>query len=163
MRPYHIHLVNLAFIFCPRAYGINRKAVATEGDLKKVNEKVTSLEGCLEAAKEIIEITEMKLKEAVEKLRRSEEEKILLMRQLHQASSMALKIKNDDKQTHLFTGLPSYNVFALILTHLTSFVAKEKSLRSGLTLDNELLVTLTKISRGFRNQVILIGSMFLNP
>ena len=142
----------------PELMELTEKLLHTEGDLKKINEKVTSLEGCLEAAKEVIETTEMKLKEAVEKLRRSEEEKVLLMRQLHQASSMAFKIKNDDKQTHLFTGLPSYNVFALILTYLTPFVTKEKSLGSGLTLDDELLVTLMKISQGFTNQVI--GSMF---
>ena len=70
------------------------------------------------------------------------------MQQFHQTSwsGMAFKIKNDNKQTLLFTGLQSYNVFVLILTHLTPFVTKEKSLGSGLTLDDELLITLMKIS-----------------
>lgn len=87
----------------------------TEEDLKKAYEKITNLEGCLEAANKVTETTETKFKEAVEDLHRSEEEKILLIRQLHQASSMALKIKNDDNQTHLFTGLPSYNVFTVTI------------------------------------------------
>ena len=112
----------------PELMELKEKLLHTEGDLKKVNEKVTSLEGCLEAAKDVIEITEMKLKEAVEKLRKSEEEKVLLMRQLHQASSMALKIKNDDKQTHLFTGLPSCNVFVLILTILPHLLSRKRVL-----------------------------------
>ena len=50
---------------------LKEKLLHSEGDLKEVNEKVTSLVGCLEAAKEVIEATEMKLKEAVEKLRGS--------------------------------------------------------------------------------------------
>ena len=138
---------------------LKEKLLHTEENLKKAYEKVTNLEGCLEAAKEVIETTETKFKEALENLHRSEEEKILLMRQLHQASSMALKIKNDDNQTHLFTGLPSYNVFTLIVTHLSPLITKEKRLGSRLTLADELLVTLMKISQGFINQII--GNMFV--
>ena len=100
----------------------------------------------------------MKLREAEDKLCRSDEDKVLLMRQLHQSSSVNLKIKNDDKQTHLFTGLPSYDVFALLLTHLSPLVAEEKSLGTGLTLADELLVTLMKILQAFTNRVI--GSIF---
>ena len=79
--------------------------------------------------------------------------------QLHQALNIALKIENDDNQTHLFTGLPSYNVFALLLTHLSPLITEEKSLGSKLTLVDELLVTLMKISQAFTNQM-MIGSIF---
>ena len=137
---------------------MKEKLLYTEEDLKKANDKVTSLEECVKAHKEVIETTEMKLREAEDKLHRSDEEKILLMRLLHQSSSVALRIKNDDNQTHMFTGLPSYDVFVLLLTHLNPLVAKEKSLGSGLTLVDELLVTLMKISQAFTNRVI--GSIF---
>ena len=137
---------------------LKEKLLHTEEDLKKAYEKIISLEGCLEAAKKVTETIKTKFKEAVEDLHRLEEEKILVMRQLHQASSMALKIKNDDNQTHLFTGLPSYNVFTVIVTHLSPLITKENSLGSSLTIADELLVTLMKISQAFTNQII--GNMF---
>ena len=74
------------------------------------------------------------------------------MQQLYQFSSIATKIKNDDKQTHFYTGLPSYDVFVLLLTHLSLLVSSEKSLGSGLTMVNKLFVTLIKISRASTNQ-----------
>ena len=64
------------------------------------------------------------------------------------ASSVAIKIKHDNKQTHfLLVFLVSYYVFVVLLTHLAPLVTKEKSLGLGLTLDDELLVTLIKISQ----------------
>ena len=125
-----------------------------EEESKKANEKIATLEGQLEAAEESLRKTQAKFEEVANELHKSEEEKVLLMRQLHQASSIATKIKNDDKRTHFYTGLPSYNVFTLLLTHLSSLVSNEKSTGSGLTLADELLVCLIKISRASTNQQI---------
>ena len=44
--------------------------------------------------------TKIKLEEAEGNLLKSEEEKVLLMKQLYQASSIALKIMNNYKKTH---------------------------------------------------------------
>ena len=74
---------------------------------KKANEKIAALEEKLEAAEELLEKTQAKFEEVANKLHKSDEEKVLLLRQLHQATSIASKIKNDDKQTRFYTGLPS--------------------------------------------------------
>ena len=66
-------------------------------------------------------------------LQKSEDEKILLMRQNFQKPSIALNIQNDDNKTRLFTGLPSYGVLAVLVTHLTPHVSKERSLGSSLS------------------------------
>ena len=161
---------------------LNEKVLYLENDLKEANKKLSDLERILTQANAMISSTEIRLKEATDKLHKSEEkmllaqklektgtesqdkvlkleeEKIILMQQLHQFSSIATKIKNDDKQTHFYTGLPSYDVFVLLLTHLSLLVSKEKSLGSGLTLADELLVTLIKISRASTNEQI--GYMF---
>ena len=158
---------------------LNEKVLHLENNLKEANKKLADLEGLLTQANAMVSSTEIRLKEAIDKLHKTEEEKmllaqklentdseshdkvlkleeekILLMRQLHQSLSIAAKIKNDDKQTHFYTGLPSYDVFVLLLTHLSPLVSKEKSLGSGLTLADELLVTLIKISRSFTNEQI---------
>ena len=73
-------------------------------------------------------------------------------------SCISLKIQNDDQKTCLFTGLPSYAVLAVLVTHLTPLATKEKSLGSGLSLADELLVTLLKMSQGLTNE--FIGSIF---
>ena len=44
--------------------------------------------------------TKTKLEEAEGNLLKSEEDKVLLMKQLYQALSIALKIRNNDKKTH---------------------------------------------------------------
>ena len=120
---------------------------------KKANVKIAALEEKVEAAEESLEKTQAKFEEVANKLHKSDEEKMLLC-QLHQATSVASKIKNDDKQTHFYTGLPSHNAFTFLLTHLFPIVSNEKSTGSGLTLANELLVCLIKISRGSTNQQI---------
>jgi len=53
-------------------------------------------------------------KEAIKMLQKSAEEKLLLM---SQASSIAVKVQNDDKKTRLFTELPSYGAFTVLVTH----------------------------------------------
>ena len=73
------------------------------------------------------------------------------MRYQYQMPCIAMKIQSDDQKTHLFTGLPSYAVFAVLVIHLTPLVTKEKSLGSGLSLADELLVTLLKMSQGVTN------------
>jgi len=80
------------------------------------------------------------------------------MRYQYQMPCIAMKIQSDDQKTHLFTGLPSYAVFAVLVIHLTPLVTEEKSLGSGLSLADELLVTLLKMSQGLTNE--LIGSIF---
>ena len=71
-------------------------------------------------------MSEAKYKEVFKNFQKLEEEKITLMRCQYQMSSIALKIQNDDQKTHLFTGLPSYAVFAVLVTHLTPLATKEK-------------------------------------
>ena len=80
------------------------------------------------------------------------------MRQKHHSSSIALKIQNDDKKPRLFTGLSSYGVFAMLVTHLSPLAVKEKSLGSELSLADELFVALLKIFQALLNK--LIGSIF---
>ena len=89
------------------------------------------------------------------KLLQKLEEKLFLMRQNCLASSIVLKIQNDDNKIQLFTGLPSYGVFNVLVTHLTPFVSKDKSLGSGLSLADEVLVTLLKLSQALTNQMIV--------
>ena len=81
---------------------------------KNLNEKIAALEEKLEAAEELLEKTQAKFEEVASKLHKSEEEKVLLLHQLHQATSIASKIKTDDRQTHFYTGLPSYNAFTFL-------------------------------------------------
>lgn len=161
---------------------LEERILKLEEDLQKANEKVSNLEGSLAQANAAISSIQIRLTEATDKLHKSEEEKllltqeleaasvekdllfkleeekILLMQQLHQHSSIATKIRNDDKQTRFYTGLPSYDVFVLLVTHLSPHVSKSKSIGSGLTLADEFLVSLIKISRACTNQQI--GYMF---
>jgi len=97
-------------------------------DLRKATEKIVMLQECLKSANEAKEAS----KEATKLLQKSEEEKLFLMRQNCLASSIVLKI--DDNKIRLFTGLPSYGVFNVLVTRLTPFVSKDKSLGSGLSL-----------------------------
>lgn len=130
---------------------LKEKVADLRQELQEANEKVSLLEGSLSAANESISLTNTRLKEVTNELHKSQGEKLSLLRQSHQASSIAAKIKNDDKKTHLYTGLPSYAVFLLFLTHLSPIVSKNKSLGSGLTLEDELLVSLIKISLSSTN------------
>lgn len=154
---------------------LEERILKLEEDLQKANEKVSNLEGSLAQANAAISSIQIRLTEATDKLHKSEEEKllltqeleaasvekdllfkleeekILLMQQLHQHSSIATKIRNDDKQTRFYTGLPSYDVFVLLVTHLSPHVSKSKSIGSGLTLADEFLVSLIKISRACTN------------
>ena len=121
----------------------------TKEELRKANEKIISLEEQLKSVNETVEMSDAKYKEVSKNLQKLEEEKIILMR--YQMSCVSLKIQNDDQKTRLFTGLPSYAVFAVLVTHLTPLATKEKSLGSGLSLADELLVTLLKMSQGVTN------------
>ena len=57
-----------------------------------------------------------------------------------------MKIQNDDNKTWLFTELFSYGVFTALVAHVMSLVTKERSLSSGLSLADEVLVTILKLS-----------------
>jgi len=127
----------------------------TKEDLRKATEKIIVLQECLKSANEAKEASNAKYKEATKLLQKSEEEKL---RQNCLASSIVLKIQNDDNKIRLFTGLPSYGVFNVLVTHLTPFVSKDKSLGSGLSFADEVLVTLLKLSQALTNQ--LIGTIF---
>ena len=67
-------------------------------------------------------------------------------------SSYAGKIANDDKKTHYYTGLPSYNVFDILVSKLTPVVAKTGNVGSGMSPADELLLVLMKLSQGTTNQ-----------
>ena len=49
---------------------------------------------------------------------------------------------NDDKQTHFYTGPPSYNTFTVLLSLLSPFVCKMGNVGSA----DELVLVLTKLS-----------------
>ena len=124
-------------------------------NLKKQTKKIAALEEKLEAAEELLEKTQAKFEEVANKLHKSEEEKMLMLRQLHQAKSIASKIKNDDKQIHFILDcLLIMHVFTFLLSHVSLIISNEKSTGSRLTLANELLVCLIKISRGSTNKQI---------
>ena len=100
---------------------------------KRIRDNTTSLvlylvsgtsEIQLKSVNETVEMSDAKYKEVSKNLQKLEEEKIILMR--YQMSCVSLKIQNDDQKTRLFTGLPSYAVFAVLVTHLTPLVTKEK-------------------------------------
>ena len=122
----------------------------TKEELRKANEKIISLEEQLKSVNETVEMSDAKYKEVSKNVQKLEE-KITLMRHQYQMSCISLKIQNDDQKTRLFTGLSSYDVFAVLVTHLTPLATKEKSLGSGLSLADELLVTLLKMSQGVTN------------
>ena len=61
-------------------------------------------------------------------------------------------MENDDKQTHFFTGLPSYNTFTVLLSVLSPIVGKMGNVGSGLSMADELVLVLTKLSRGVTNE-----------
>ena len=79
-----------------------------EKDLRKANQKITILEEYLKSGNEAEKRSDAKYEEAVL------QEKLLLMRQKHHASSIALKIQTDDKETRCLQGYPLM-VFLLCL------------------------------------------------
>ena len=110
-------------------------------NLKKQNKKIAALEEKLEAAEELLEKTQGKFQEVANKLHKSEE-KLLLLRQVPQATSIASKIK-------MMTSRCIFILDFLLIKRLHSFfpiVSNEKSNGSGLTLADDLLVCLINIS-----------------
>ena len=60
-------------------------------------------------------------------------------------------MKNNDKQTDFYMpGLPSYNVFSVLLTNLSPTATKEINVGSGLS--DEVLLSLMKISCACTNK-----------
>ena len=80
---------------------------------KKANEKIAALEEKLEAAEELLEKTQAKFDEVANKLHKSEE-KLLLLHQLHQATSIASQIK-------MMTSRHIFILDCLLIMHLHSF------------------------------------------
>ena len=128
-------------------------------DLKDLEENLSSAEKVLEVGNEKLEAAKNKicelektLKKSKEVLQDEREKNCSLMRELYQISSIAEQMKNDDKQTHFYTGLPSYNVFSVLLTNLSPAATKAVNVGSGLSLSDELLLSLMKISRACTNK-----------
>ena len=121
----------------------------SERDLKS---KYMEVENKLKNKEELYANLEVKLKEVNQKLHQLEEKNSLLHRDLYQTSSVAVKMQNDDKRTHFYTGLPSYNTFAVLLSLLIPVVSKMGNVGSGLSMADELVLVLTKLSRAVTNE-----------
>ena len=59
-----------------------------------------------------------------------------------------VKLRNDDKRTHFYTGLPSYVVFDVLLSKLAPQMCDMGSVGSGLS----VLLVLMKLSCALTNQ-----------
>ena len=77
---------------------------------------------------------------------------IRLEEKLVNETSPVAKLKNDDKRTHFYTGLPSYAVFNVLLSKLAPQIHDMGSVGSGLTVGDELLLVLMKLSCALTNQ-----------
>ena len=121
----------------------------SERDLKS---KYMEVENKLKNKEELYANLEVKLKEVNQKLHQLEEKNSLLHRDLYQTSSIAVKMQNDDKRTHFYTGLPSYNTFAVLLSLLIPVVSKMGNVGYGLSMADELVLVLTKLSRAVTNE-----------
>ena len=61
-------------------------------------------------------------------------------------------MQNDDKRTHFYTGLPSYNTFAVLLSLLIPVVSKMGNVGFGLSVTDELVLVLIKLSCAVTNE-----------
>ena len=79
-----------------------------------------------------------------------------LQMQLKNATSLlgARIIKDDDKKTCFYTGLPTYKVFYGIFTLLEPIVTSNSRLKSRLLLVDELFMVLMKLRLGITNEDI---------
>ena len=95
---------------------------------------------------------EVNFKELNQNLLDLEKKNDVLLLDLFQAKSIATKVQNDDKQTHFYTGLPSYNTFAVPLSLLSPFASKLGNVGTGLSMADELVLVLAKLSRAVTNE-----------
>ena len=95
-----------------------------EKGLKSERVKVVGLENELKKKEKLHADLEVKFKEVNQKLFDLEKNNKALLRDLFQAKSIATKMQNDDKQTHFYTGLPSYNTFTVLLSLLFHLCVK---------------------------------------
>ena len=77
---------------------------------------------------------------------------IRLEEKLMTEMSPVLKLRNDDGRTHFYTGLPSYAVFDVLLRELAPQICAMGSVGSGLSVGDEFLLVLMKLSRALTNQ-----------
>ena len=68
-----------------------------------------------------------------------EEQTVALKKELLMATSPSAKLKGDDKQTHFYTGLPSYAVFSSLLSLLSTVVSTQCT-TSSLSLSEQFLL-----------------------
>ena len=87
-----------------------------------------------------------------EKITALEHENVTLKKMYWCLSTYATKIANDDRKTHFYTGLPSYNVFDILVSKLSPVVAKTGNVGSGMSPADELILVLMKLSQGTTNQ-----------
>ena len=73
-----------------------------------------------------------------------EEQTVALKKELLMATSPSAKLKGDDKQTHFYTGLPSYAVFSSLLSLLSTVVSTQCT-ASSLSLSEQFLLFLMKL------------------
>ena len=64
--------------------------------------------------------------------------------------SPSLQMKNDDKRTHFYTGLPSYSAFTTLLTLLSTVIPPYD--QRGISQGDQLLMVLMKLRRAVTNQ-----------
>jgi hypothetical protein len=75
-----------------------------------------------------------------------------LEERLMNETSPVIKLRNDDERTHFYTGLPSYAVFDVLLNQLAPQICAMGSVGSGLSVGDEFLLVLMKLSRALTNQ-----------
>ena len=139
-------------------------SAVSEGSLNDVSPDVDSMHNKSEQQQIISTAvsTELRIKEITrlqeesqvnkEELCKLRRETKLLQRKLCVISSTIARIGKDDKQIQLHTGLPSYLMFQVFVTHLSPLVCMMSSAGSELSLADELLLVVMKLVRDTTNQ-----------
>ena len=98
------------------------------------------------------DLTSMDIDQQTEQFQSLQRLNIRLEEKLMAEMSPVLKPRNDDGRTHFYTGLPSYAVFDVLLRELAPQICAMGSVGSGLSVGDELLLVLMKLSRALTNQ-----------
>ena len=98
------------------------------------------------------DLTSVDIDQQNEQLHSLQRLNIQLEEKLLNETSPVLKLRNDDERTHFYTGLPSYAVFNVLLSKLAPQICDMGSVGSGLSVGDEFLLVLMKLSRALTNQ-----------